>query len=204
MAKLEALERELRVVTTARLTGDEHKKNFIEIASRGRDEEIARQRGRGAAIPTVETTVDGVRGAALTSVKIGGRIRFDFRYWREIAEFALKTLMDLSPVESGDYRSGHFIMANGQKVEASAIPPDVVALIITNDMPYSRKIQIGAMRMSVPPGVYDRARVAINAKYGNVFRTDVIFVDLAGAYELKKKSGRVRYPALSIRGRFAA
>lgn len=201
MARLDIFERELQVATVGRLTGEEHRKLFVEIAEDGRDKEITRQRSRRGVTPAVETTVDGIRGAQPKAVKLGGRIRFDFLYWAEIAEFALQTLRDFSPVESGAYRNAHFVMAGGAQVDPSAIPAETAELIVTNDEPYARKIQIGAMKMSVPPRIYDRARSAINAKYGKLFKIDVTFVNLVGAYVLKKKRGTLRYPALSIKPR---
>jgi hypothetical protein len=89
-----------------------------------------------------------------------------FRYLNmdEVAQFALKTLRELSPVGSGEdphpglYRDSHILFLNGHDVpDAKAWKPGD-QLEISNPEPYARKIEVGAMKVNVDGHVYERAR----------------------------------------------
>jgi hypothetical protein len=212
--KIAALERQLHVASVGRLTGEEHRQAFIALAREGRDEVTGEQTERAGGIPpSVETVVDGLAGAPLESVKPGGIIRFDFKYLREIARFALDWLRENSPVESGAYKNAHFVMAGGAEIDPLEIPAEAHEIVVTNDKPYARKIQVGMKSLSVPPGIYDRARIAVARRYGNIVSVDLKFIELAGGYVLKGGRGKGRrrrgradgepltYPALIITAR---
>ena len=209
--KIAAFERQLHVASVEKLTGEQHRQAFIALASKGRDENLTEQTERAGGItPALLTTVDGVPGSRVESVRPGGVIRFDFRYLREIARYALDWLRENSPVESGAYRDAHFVMARGSEIDPLAIPAECREIIISNDKPYARKIQVGMKHLSVPPGIYDRARLAVSRRYGNIIAVDLKFIDLSGGYVLKggreKRSSRrgrrpedpITYPALVI------
>jgi hypothetical protein len=90
-------------------------------------------------------------------------------------------------------------------VSPDRIPPGV-EIVITNDQPYARKIQVGAMKMSVPPGIYEDARQFVQRNFGQMVAVQLRFVQLAGGYVLKRSGGRkdraagqpIAYPALVI------
>ena len=133
--------------------------------------------------------VDGVRGAPETAVKANGFIVYEFQYITEIVAYALQFLVERSPVDSGRYKRSWFVMVDGVRVSnPKDIQPGSI-IMISNDQPYSRKIEVGHMRMSVPHGVVDDASVAVNHVFGNMIKASVGFVDLPGGYVLK---GRFR------------
>ena len=200
IVKLDAFAWELKVATADHLIGDEHRAAFAARAASVRDEEIARQETRGVA-PTVEQTVDGRKGAALASVRIGGHIRFDFSYLREMALFALEVLRGFAPVDSGAYRDAFFASVDGKQADPRTIPEWARVVVITNDVPYARKIQVGAKGFKVHAGLFDRAAKAVRSRYSNVTNVDVKFIKFAGGYVLRKprKAGdTLSYPALQI------
>ena len=121
--------------------------------------------------PSGETiTVDGIVGASIDSVKIGGEI--DFKYWRgdDIAQFALQTLRDLSPVGSdrdphpGLYRDSHILYLNGNPVADGSDWKPGDDFYIMNLVPYARKIEVGFYVMHVPgtDHVYQQAQQLVN------------------------------------------
>ena len=199
--KLEAFARELAVLTEGPVTGDEHRLAFARYAKQVCDEEIALQEARSGVRPVVETRVDGELGAALETVRLGGQIRFDFKYLTEMVLFALEVLRGLAPVGSGRYRSRFFVLADGVEVDPQAIPAHARGVFITNDRPYARKIQVGATGFRAYSGLFDVANKAVRSHYGNIVKTDVKFIKLSGAYQRQKPPSKgqvMTYPALAF------
>ena len=154
----------------------------------------------GEAPSTYERVVNGRVGAPEDSVVPPGPIVYRFNWLGPVAVYALEFLRARSPVRAGRYRESHFVMANGRKTAPESIPPGA-ELIVTNDRPYARKIQVGAMKMSVPPGIYEDARQAVQRRFGRIVRVDLRFVSLAGAYRLRrgrKRGQPITYPALVV------
>jgi hypothetical protein len=106
---------------------------------------------------------------------VNQKIVYRFVNMPAVAAFARQTLIDASPVGSGDdphpglYRDSHLMFLNGQWVaDASGWKPgDEIHL--ANPVPYSRLIEIGILRMRVPgtDHVYARTEVILRAKYGD-------------------------------------
>lgn len=169
-------------------------------------EERDRAIGSGQASERYRRFVNGREGAQEAEVQFPGPVLYVFDYWAEIAEFALVFLRARSPVDSGDYRDAHVAMVNGQRVDPKAIPLGTSELVITNTVPYARKVHVGAMRMSVPPFIYEDARRAVAGRFGNAVSTSMEFLELPGGYVLKRGQGKrdraaggvVRYPSLVI------
>ncbi len=160
------------------------------VARKRRDELIASRQ----ASPKYETFVDGREGAAEDSVSPNGVILYRFNSLGPAATFGLIFLMSSSPVDDGDYRNSWIVAVNGSKWtgDLDDIPPDA-EVMITNPKPYSRKIDVGHMRMSVPHGLVERARQAMRTKYPalQVWRQMVnIPGALGGGYVLKGKFRR--------------
>jgi hypothetical protein len=189
MARLGAFDREI-AVATAGLTSVEVSKLLAATARKVLAEVKAKQPG------SHRTFVNGREGASEDTVQAPGPIVYEFELGPEIVAFALDTLRALSPVKSGAYRDAHFLLVDGAAAPASAAVLGA-DLLIANDRPYARKIHVGAMKnMKVPPGIYERARQAVMARWGNAVRVEVTFVSLAGGYVAK--GGALTYPALRI------
>lgn len=120
-------------------------------------------------VPLAETIhVDGVKGAPETSVKLGGVIVYDYARLDLVAEFALDTLRQLSPVDSGDYVRSHVLMLNGQVVDnlQGWQPGDKIS--ISNTEPYTRKIEIGKKGYRARGHVYEKAERIVSRRFGNM------------------------------------
>lgn len=151
-------------------------------------------------------TVDGKRGAIEDVVKPDGIIVYDYPRMDEIVQFAMNTLFDLSPVLSGDYRNSHQLFVGGAAVSNLASWDGESDIVIVNYVPYSRKIELGKMRMRVPgtDHVYEQAQFLINQRYGNVAAVKFTFQGIVGGGAVAGKQGNKadnRYPALIIRSR---
>lgn len=143
----------------------------------------------------------------------------------DIVEFALQTLKARSPVGSGKdphpglYRDSHLVFINGHVVKDTAGWQPGQQINIANPVPYSRKIEAGKMKMSVPAQVYELAAPIISARFGNSFAVKFVFMPVRfgdnaawASFTKMQRTGRklsekarkdwlVRQPALEIRSR---
>lgn len=205
MARPAAFERELRVAT-AGLEPAAISKLLAQTARKA----LADAQRAGEAPAKYVRSVNGRIGAAEESVVAPGPIIYQFDWLSEIAEYALTFARERSPVRSGRYKRSWFAMVNGRHVtDFSQIPPDA-ELVIVNDVPYARKVEVGAMKMRVPPGIVEDTRQAVMRRFGNLITARRAFIDLSGAYILKTDGGRkgrragdpLTYPAVVIAHRF--
>lgn len=180
MAKFRDFGREIQVATAG----------LSEATIRGMLANFARQelagvisRGEGSAM--YDRYVNGRKGLDEDDVIVPGPILYDFIWWAPIIEFALKTLHDRSPVLSGDYRNAWHVRVNNQVVTAYDKLPRDAEIYITNDVPYARKIEVGHMRMSVPPGVVEQAKRIVSRKYGRLIHVSQTWMRLPNPYILK-------------------
>jgi len=207
MARLNEFERELKVAT-AGLDDDAIAKLLAETAEEARDAAIS----AGEASAHYETFVNYEEGRSEEQVKPPGPIIYVFDYGIEIAQFALELARALSPVRSGAYRDAWFLLdESGAQTTPENLTPGA-PFTITNDKPYARKIEVGAMKVSVPPGIVERLRKGVLGRYGNSVSAKVKFIKLEGGYVLKRHGtgGRQRrrderaagtainYPALVV------
>ncbi len=133
--------------------------------------------------------VNGRLGAREESVVPPGPILYVFQWWREIVEFALQTAVERSPEKSGDYKKSWFVMTPGGVIKSFDEIPINSVVILTNNQPYARKIDVGHMKMSVPPGVVEDVRKRVMARFGNIVNAKRTMIPLPGGYILK---GRFR------------
>lgn len=147
--------------------------------------ELARSIASGEASPDYIRYVNGVQGAVEADVVPPGPILYVFSWWNDIIPFALQYLIERSPAASGRYKSSWFVMVDGTIVSDFASIPIEAVVTIANDQPYSRKIDVGHMKMSVPPGVVEDARKRVQYYFGNLVTARRTLVDLPNAYILK-------------------
>lgn len=116
--------------------------------------------------------VDGRKGAREEAVKPNGVIVYEYERLDLVVQFAMETLFDKSPVLLGDYRRAHTIFLNGSPVPNLAAWKSGDEVAISNYLPYSRKIEMGKMKMRVPgtDHVYRQAEQIVKGRFGNVAR----------------------------------
>ncbi len=139
--------------------------------------------------PTTFTRmVDGKFGAVEESVKPTGIIVYRYPRMEEAVQFAMETLFDGSPVKSGEYRKSHILFVNGAPATNLKGWKPGTEITITNFLPYSRKIEVGKMRMRVSGTdmVYQRARKKIMARFGNVAKIDFTYRAYIGGHMISQ------------------
>lgn len=151
-------------------------------------------------------TVDGVRGAREEQVRPDGTIVYVYPRLDEIVQAAMDLLFDLSPVLSGAYRTGHRLFVDGVEARNLAGWDGQGEIIISNALPYSRKIELGKMTMRVPgtDHVYEQAEFLLRQRFGNQAKIRFTYRGLmGGAVATGKAHGKseLRYPALNIEAR---
>lgn len=159
-----------------------------ELAAFARSE-LAKSIQEGEGSERYDRYVNGRLGATEESVIPPGPILYVFHWWREIIEFALQSAVERSPEKSGRYKQSWFIMTPGGVVKSFDEIPINSTVILTNNQPYHRKIDVGHMRMSVPPGVIEDVRKMVMARFGNFVVAKRTMIPLPGGYILK---GRFR------------
>lgn len=205
MARPQSFERELKIATAGLDPA-----NIAKLLAATARKALADAQSAGEAPSNYTRIVNGRQGVSEDQVTPPGPIVYLFDWFGPIAEYALAFAEARSPVLSGRFKKSWFVMVNGAvTTDFAAIPPDA-ELIVTNDQPYSRKIETGHMHMSVPPGIVQDTRQAVMRRFGNIIRAEVRFISLAGAYTLRRsarrkdrKAGRaLTYPALVVSMRF--
>lgn len=184
MARISTFAKDLQLATA----GIAPEKVAAALASYARAE-LAKAIQSGEGSERYDKFVNGRAGAAEETVVAPGPIFYRFRWWREVIEFTLQSLVERSPDKSGKYKQSWFVMTPGGRVKNFNDIPINATIIFCNDQPYSRKIDVGHMQMSVPPGVVEAVRKMVMAKFGNMVTAKRTMIPLPGGYVLK---GRFR------------
>jgi hypothetical protein len=153
--------------------------------------------------------VNGVLHAPESGVRVPGPIVYTADWVRRAAGVAIGQLQKRAPVLTGRYRSSFFVLADGAQVAPEAIPFGA-AVLVTNDQPYSRKIEVGATGFRDTRGMWETAAVATQRLFPGVIRCRVTFIRLEGGYQLrradtsrrraraKRGAADLTYPAIRI------
>jgi len=204
MARFETFDRDIKLATT----GIEPDAVNAMLAKFARDE-LAAVIASGEGSGNYDRFVNGRAGAPEETVEAPGPILYTFSWWKDFVEAAVEQLQAFSPRASGRYASSFIVLANQKLVTSFDDIPAGAEIIITNFQPYVRKIEVGAMKMSVPDRVFDRARLALNRRFGNSFRVESTFLDIGGGvhegmpYILKGHYTRMRAARIANPARFA-
>lgn len=161
--------------------------------------------------------VNGRYNASEDSVVPPGPIFYVFHWWNEIVEYAVAELKKRSPVKTGRYQKSFVVMVNGSPVIDYTAIPIGAAVLIVNVQPYSRKIEVGHMKMSVPDGVVEDTLTKVRRRFSNIADIRFTMTTIPDPYILKgvfkrgyKAGARTKirkdtmagsmmtYPALSI------
>jgi hypothetical protein len=132
------------------------------------------------------------------------RIVIAYSYMSEVVEFALATLRERSPVGSGRrdqhpglYRDSHMIFIDGHVVsDVSGWQPGQ-QINISNPEPYSRKIEVGKMKLSVPAHIYEDTAQIVADRYGNQANIKFTYMPVAfgnvaafASFSKRQRTGR--------------
>ncbi|MBX3536439.1 MAG: hypothetical protein KF735_02275 [Chelatococcus sp.] len=146
--------------------------------------------------------VDGAKGAPEDKVKPAGVIEYVYPRLEMVVQFAMETLFDRSPVDSGLYRKSHTLFLDGMAVANLKAWEPGAEVSIASFVPYARKIELGSMKMRVPGHVYEVTERIVKRRFGNLASIKFTYRGIVGgAVAQGKDHGRsgLRYPALIIR-----
>jgi hypothetical protein len=168
--------------------------------------ELARVIQSGEGSPRYGLFVNGREAVTELDVEVPGSIVYVFSWWNEVITAALTELIKRSPRKSGRYASSFIVMANGTLVMPGGEIPDGAEIVIANAQPYTRKVEVGAMKMSVPPRHFEGARRVMVRRFGGDggFGFRVEFLHLASGihplvpYRLKGEYARRRNSWLDL------
>lgn len=183
MARFETFDRDI-VAATAGL----EQSAIAAALARFSREKLAEVIASGEGSKNYDKFVNGRAGAEEESVIPPGPIVYQFNWWAPIVRFALDTLEARSPHKSGRYGISHIVMVNGAVVTDYSTIAGNAEVTIVNIQPYARKIEVGHMRMSVPPGVYEAARGIIVREFGGrsgSLDVRVKMIQIPGGYILR-------------------
>lgn len=166
---------------------------LAQFAREQRDEAIS----SGAGSPIYDLYVNDRPAVSEDDVEMPGSILYVFSWWDEVIATALEELIKRSPRKSGRYAQSFVALVDGEVVAPGAPISASAEVIITNVQPYTRKVEVGGMQMSVPARVFDRAKRGIDRRVGGRKRgifVQVKFLDLpAGIHPLVPYQLRGQY-----------
>lgn len=134
--------------------------------------------------------VDGIEGAAEETVRPNGVILYTYERMAEVVQYAMEVLFDLSPVDSGEYRSAHELFIGGLGARDLKNFSSGMEVSITNRVPYSRKIELGTMTMRVPGSslVYQQARRRIVNRYGRMVEVNFTYRAIVDGQQVNQEA----------------
>lgn len=179
MASFSDFAREIRTVSVSPGTpGGELVADELATFARA---ELMRTVERGEGSPVYDLFVNGRPAVSEFEVDMPGAVVYVFSWWGEIISTALSELIKRSPRRKGKYAASFIVLVNGAQVSAAAPVSAGAEVVIVNTQPYTRKIEVGAMQMSVAPGHFNKTRAALRRKFGGPddgFNFQVKFLDL--------------------------
>ncbi|GAA2888105.1 ribosomal protein S10 [Aminobacter niigataensis] len=194
MARTAGIGQQFRIATQATL--EETRKQLVKVAKR----EHARVMGTDPRPTSFQRFVDGRVGAVEEAVKADGIIHYVYPRLDIVAQFAMETLFDRSPLLSGEYRMAHQLFLNGAAVSNLKGWSTGDEVSISNPLPYSRKIEVGSMTMRVPgtSRVYQETAKIVQGRFGNLASVVFTFRAVVGGAIRGSKARDLRYPVLVI------
>jgi hypothetical protein len=181
MARLKTFAQDLQLATA----GIAPQNIAAELAKFARSE-LAAVIADGTGSSNYNKFVNGHEGADEGTVVPPGPIVYDFIWWEEIVVYALQFLVERGPQRT--FWAIQAIMADpgrrqagvGSQNNRSGLPG-----FLGQPQPYSRKIDVGHMHMSVPHGIIEDARTAVMSIFGNMITAKRTMIQLPGGYILK-------------------
>ncbi|MGC5747361.1 hypothetical protein J4P41_01790 [Gluconobacter sp. NFX36] len=212
MASPRSVARNIRLFRDQALSPAAQSAYLARVAINARDTAVR----RGDAPPHWTTNVDGRQGAPESSVRPDGFILYRFNVMGLAAKAALQLCKERSPVRSGRYRDSWVVVVEGKPWAGDVSDvPDGKQVMIVNPQPYARKIDTGAMKMSVPPGIVEAVRQSIQRKFPTVNAARAFVTVPSGLLDnapyILRRNGRAKdraagkaitYPALILTRRF--
>lgn len=182
MARFQTFAKDI-AMATAGIAPDKIQPQLVAFAR----SELAKVIASGEGSPDYNLFVNNAPATTEDNVVPPGPIIYQFNWWKDIVQFALQTLIDLSPELTGEYKNNWLIRADGQQV---ADPKDIqVASVveITNDMPFHRSIVVGHKHYRIGHQNIEEARSKVMSLYGNFITARNTMIQLPDGYVMRGK-----------------
>ena len=162
MSRTEVLHNQITLLTSASLSSAALHELVAQQCRSLRDAAIS----SGSAPGTYTTYVDGRRSVPEEAASLhGGMVVYKFSTLAQAANWALTECQKRSPVSSGNFRKSWALLVNQKLWPALDDIPQVSEVWIVNTTPYSRKVEVGGMKIRVPPGIIEAVRQAVQSKF---------------------------------------
>lgn len=176
--------------------------------------------------PLTDWSTDGERERPYEEVRPDGTIFLWWDYRSEVVAACFSELRARSPVSTNHYRESFFVILDHVELGYSEVPTaqqlhGVEEVIITNDVPYSRRLEVGVTNSGAPfvkqvdPHIFESAMEAVRRQYAGVVVVDFNYIDLQRAHwnrtnfggtallrrraKARRIAGQdIRYPAIMI------
>lgn len=193
--KVQALLRQVDVFLSDLKSPQARSARLAKVAQEG----IAEIRKRNAAAsggadPEPTIFVDGMKGAALESVRPGGVIIAEFNPVLSVVEWIAEQLVLTSPALTGRYARSHLLFVDGVEHDPSTPMTIGEEYVFLNAVPYARKLDRGASDQA-PDGVYEAVAAVANKRFNNLARIRYTFRSASGG----GRDRMDRQPAIVVR-----
>jgi hypothetical protein len=173
-SRIDALDRDVSLIVAGELSAEAQSRQVAAMARQLRDEAAATNRALTGEEPSWTTFVDGHAGAAEESVKVPGRIDYEFSAGADVVSYVAGLIARTAPKRSGRYARSLAIYADGIEVETPEAAADAEEIIIVSTVAYARKIERGRKGYA-PGGVFEGVAAMAMSRYGNMASIKLTF-----------------------------
>lgn len=197
-SRIDALDRDVSLIIDEELSPEAQSRQVAAMARQLRDEAAATNRALTGQEPAWTTYVDGRAGASEESVKVPGRIDYDFDAGSDVVSYVVELIAKTAPKRSGRYAKSVAIYADGVEVETPGAASDAEEIIVVSTVAYARKIESGRKGYA-PGGVFEGVAAMAMSRYGNMASIKFTFAAPLGggthleAWASKTKQTRTRF-----------
>ncbi len=176
---------------------EEARLEFVQFAKKTVAEEIAAGRTLSR---RYRREVDGKMDAQEDAVRIPGVIKYNFDFWGNVIPFVLDFLAKAAPSDSGRYRMSFFVLSDRRLVTDFEGISRNAEVVISNDQPYSRKVEVGHTKFSHGDHrIFEDARQAVLAEFKDLVEAQLAYITFGQPYSGLAK-GEIPYRLHGHRG----
>ena len=198
--RIDALDRDISLIIAEELSPEAQSRHVAAMARQLRDEAAATNRALTGQEPTWTTTVDGRAGAAEETVKVPGRIDYDFDAGSDVVAYVVGLIAKTAPKRSGRYAKSVAIYADGVEVETIGGTLDAEEIVVVSTVAYARKIERGRKGYA-PGGVFEGVAAMAMSRYGNMASIKYTFASpLGGGTHLEAWASRTKQTRKRFQG----
>lgn len=197
-SRIDALDRDVSLIIDEELSPEAQSRQVAAMARQLRDEAAATNRALTGQEPTWSTIVDGRADASEETVKVPGRIDYEFDAGSDVVSYVVGLIAKTAPKRSGRYAKSVAIYADGVEVETPGAASDAEEIIVASTVAYARKIERGRKGYA-PGGVFEGVAALAMSRYGNMASIKFTFAAPLGggthleAWASKTKQTRTRF-----------